>query len=97
MRDRKILILRYSNNAVLLANLQRLLHLINCKAKSLNIVTAASKTNYITTSNIPLRWKLGVYAKIIQREIKFKFPGIESAPMVALRQKKKIKRLKQRE
>ncbi|XP_057652398.1 uncharacterized protein LOC130891588 [Diorhabda carinulata] len=58
-------------------DLQRLLHVFNCAAKSFNMLISASETKCMTTSRTPIRCKLIVDDQIIHQVMKFKYLGIE--------------------
>ncbi|XP_057654786.1 uncharacterized protein LOC130893037 [Diorhabda carinulata] len=79
--DRNITILCYADDAVLVAknedDLQRLLHVFNCTAKSFNKILSTSNTKCITTSKTPIRCKLVIDDQIIHQVMEFKCLGIE--------------------
>lgn len=71
----------YADDAVLIAEsedgVQILLQVINQTAKSLNMNISTAKTKCMSTSKIPLRYKLAIDGKIIHQEMQFRYLGVE--------------------
>ncbi|XP_019755972.1 uncharacterized protein LOC109534668 [Dendroctonus ponderosae] len=77
----KIKIVCYADETALIAesedDLQRLLHLFNLKAKSLNMEISPTKTKCLTTSKTPLRCKLELDRRVIEQKMKSNYLGVE--------------------
>uniref|UniRef100_A0AAR5PIR3 Reverse transcriptase domain-containing protein n=1 Tax=Dendroctonus ponderosae TaxID=77166 RepID=A0AAR5PIR3_DENPD len=81
MGDAEIQIMCYADHAALIAegedDLQRLLHLFNLKAKSLNMEISPTKTKCLKTSKTPLRSQLELDGRVIEQKIKFNYLRVE--------------------